>query len=79
MGHVRDADPQAAHRVSSFPSFSPPFSVFLPYRVVCAEKGIFADVARACVPPSLNAPTEVVKQIIINIEAGVEVEVTIAA
>jgi small subunit ribosomal protein S20e len=29
--------------------------------------------------PSLNAPTEVVKQIIINIEAGVEVEVTIAA
>lgn len=27
---------------------------------------------------SLNAPTEVVKQIIINIEAGVEVEVTIA-
>ncbi|KAI9726868.1 MAG: 40S ribosomal protein S20 [Cirrosporium novae-zelandiae] len=26
----------------------------------------------------LNAPTEVVKQIIINIEAGVEVEVTIA-
>lgn len=28
---------------------------------------------------SLNAPTEVVKQIIINIEAGVEVEVTIAA
>lgn len=30
-------------------------------------------------PCSLNAPTEVVKQIIINIEAGVEVEVTIAA
>jgi hypothetical protein len=29
--------------------------------------------------PSLAAPTEVVKQIIINIEAGVEVEVTIAA
>jgi small subunit ribosomal protein S20e len=28
---------------------------------------------------SLNAPTEVVKAIIINIEAGVEVEVTIAA
>jgi hypothetical protein len=28
---------------------------------------------------SLAAPTEVVKQIIINIEAGVEVEVTIAA
>lgn len=28
---------------------------------------------------SLNAPTETVKQIIINIEAGVEVEVTIAA
>ncbi|KAI4161076.1 MAG: hypothetical protein LQ342_005239 [Letrouitia transgressa] len=27
----------------------------------------------------LNAPTEVVKQIIVNIEAGVEVEVTIAA
>ncbi|MDI1485216.1 MAG: 40S ribosomal protein S20 [Ramalina farinacea] len=27
----------------------------------------------------LNAPTEVVKQVIINIEAGVEVEVTIAA
>lgn len=27
----------------------------------------------------LTAPTEVVKQIIINIEAGVEVEVTIAA
>jgi hypothetical protein len=27
----------------------------------------------------LHAPTEVVKQIIINIEAGVEVEVTIAA
>lgn len=32
-----------------------------------------------CVYFSLNAPTEVVKQIIINIEAGVEVEVTIAA
>ncbi len=29
--------------------------------------------------PSLHAPTETVKQIIINIEAGVEVEVTIAA
>ena len=28
---------------------------------------------------SLNAPTEVVKQIIVNIDAGVEVEVTIAA
>lgn len=28
---------------------------------------------------SLNAPTETVKQIIVNIEAGVEVEVTIAA
>ena len=28
---------------------------------------------------SLNAPTEVVKQIIVNIESGVEVEVTIAA
>ena len=28
---------------------------------------------------SLNAPTEVVKQIIVQIEAGVEVEVTIAA
>lgn len=28
---------------------------------------------------SLKAPTEIVKQIIINIEAGVEVEVTIAA
>uniref|UniRef100_A0A093W239 40S ribosomal protein S20 n=1 Tax=Talaromyces marneffei PM1 TaxID=1077442 RepID=A0A093W239_TALMA len=28
---------------------------------------------------SLHAPTETVKQIIINIEAGVEVEVTIAA
>jgi small subunit ribosomal protein S20e len=27
----------------------------------------------------LNAPTDVVKQIIVNIEAGVEVEVTIAA
>ncbi|EMR72822.1 40S ribosomal protein S20 [Eutypa lata] len=27
----------------------------------------------------LNAPTEIVKQIIVNIEAGVEVEVTIAA
>ncbi|CAF9935564.1 MAG: 40S ribosomal protein S20 [Alectoria fallacina] len=27
----------------------------------------------------LNAPTEVVKQIIVNIESGVEVEVTIAA
>jgi small subunit ribosomal protein S20e len=27
----------------------------------------------------LTAPTEIVKQIIINIEAGVEVEVTIAA
>lgn len=37
-----------------------------------------------CVPVanernSLTAPTEVVKQIIVNIEAGVEVEVTIAA
>ncbi|KKY31477.1 putative 40s ribosomal protein s20 [Diaporthe ampelina] len=29
--------------------------------------------------PALNAPTEIVKQIIVNIEAGVEVEVTIAA
>ena len=29
--------------------------------------------------PSLTAPTEIVKQIIVNIEAGVEVEVTIAA
>ena len=28
---------------------------------------------------SLNAPKEVVKQIIVNIESGVEVEVTIAA
>lgn len=28
---------------------------------------------------SLHAPTEVVKQIIVNIDAGVEVEVTIAA
>jgi hypothetical protein len=28
---------------------------------------------------SLQAPTEIVKQIIVNIEAGVEVEVTIAA
>jgi small subunit ribosomal protein S20e len=28
---------------------------------------------------SLTAPTEVVKQIIVNIDAGVEVEVTIAA
>lgn len=28
---------------------------------------------------SLHAPTETVKQIIVNIEAGVEVEVTIAA
>ncbi|KAK3938974.1 putative 40S ribosomal protein S20 [Diplogelasinospora grovesii] len=27
----------------------------------------------------LNAPTEIVKQIIVNVEAGVEVEVTIAA
>jgi small subunit ribosomal protein S20e len=27
----------------------------------------------------LNAPTEIVKQIIVNIEPGVEVEVTIAA
>jgi len=27
----------------------------------------------------LNAPTDIVKQIIVNIEAGVEVEVTIAA
>jgi small subunit ribosomal protein S20e len=27
----------------------------------------------------LTAPTEIVKQIIVNIEAGVEVEVTIAA
>jgi small subunit ribosomal protein S20e len=31
------------------------------------------------VASSLLAPTETVKQIIINIEAGVEVEVTIAA
>ncbi|KAK6855930.1 40S ribosomal protein S20 [Apiospora arundinis] len=30
-------------------------------------------------PLRLTAPTEVVKQIIVNIEAGVEVEVTIAA
>jgi hypothetical protein len=28
---------------------------------------------------SLTAPTDVVKQIIVNIDAGVEVEVTIAA
>lgn len=34
---------------------------------------------RANLCTSLNAPTETVKQIIINIEAGVEVEVTIAA
>ena len=32
-----------------------------------------------CADSSLNAPTEVVKQIIVNIESGVEVEVTIAA
>ena len=32
-----------------------------------------------CLLSSLLAPTETVKQIIINIEAGVEVEVTIAA
>lgn len=34
-----------------------------------------------CIPffYSLTAPTEVVKQIIVNIDAGVEVEVTIAA
>lgn len=32
-----------------------------------------------CTESSLNAPTEVVKQIIVNIESGVEVEVTIAA
>ena len=38
------------------------------------KMGVLADVEG-----SLNAPTEVVKQIIINIEAGVEVEVTIAA
>ena len=37
------------------------------------------DCANASTLNSLKAPTEVVKQIIINIEAGVEVEVTIAA
>lgn len=34
---------------------------------------------RSTLSYSLLAPTETVKQIIINIEAGVEVEVTIAA
>lgn len=40
----------------------------------CADKG---RIHKRLI--DLNAPTEVVKQIIINIEAGVEVEVTIAA
>ena len=39
------------------------------------RKNVFANKP----PRSLNAPTEIVKQIIVNIEAGVEVEVTIAA
>lgn len=37
------------------------------------------DVGLTICSSSLLAPTETVKQIIINIEAGVEVEVTIAA
>ena len=37
------------------------------------------DLLTCCAESSLNAPTEVVKQIIVNIESGVEVEVTIAA
>ena len=37
------------------------------------------NICQVLMRSSLNAPTEVVKQIIINIEAGVEVEVTIAA
>lgn len=41
--------------------------------------GIVGELANACRVSSLNAPTEVVKQIIVNIESGVEVEVTIAA
>ena len=54
--------------------------MFVPY---CLGGGLFWErdffSQRADVEGSLNAPTEVVKQIIINIEAGVEVEVTIAA
>lgn len=43
------------------------------------EVGISVELITGGGNYSLNAPTEVVKQIIINIEAGVEVEVTIAA
>ena len=43
------------------------FLVLMGNRLICRAKS------------SLNAPTEVVKQIIVNIESGVEVEVTIAA
>lgn len=43
------------------------------------ERMIRYEMTRADRFRSLNAPTEVVKQIIVNIEAGVEVEVTIAA
>ena len=42
-------------------------------------RSVFKNRRKADSMSSLNAPTEVVKQIIINIEAGVEVEVTIAA
>lgn len=45
------------------------------YFILCFGGGFLANV----LSNSLHAPTEVVKQIIINIEAGVEVEVTIAA
>lgn len=43
----------------------------------CLLTGSFHRIHKRLI--DLNAPTEVVKQIIINIEAGVEVEVTIAA
>ncbi len=46
----------------------------------CWRKRVWMeDLLMRCAGSSLNAPTEVVKQIIVNIESGVEVEVTIAA
>jgi hypothetical protein len=68
LGHVRDEDPQA---------LDCEFVFVLQQWFVCEKEGLGANEGFSV--QDLNAPTEVVKQIIINIEAGVEVEVTIAA
>ena len=66
MGFVRDEDPQEVDRVR---------------RMILLKRFFFwLRIALTYLTfNSLKSPTEVVKQIIINIEAGVEVEVTIAA